>query len=205
MNKEDRQLAKAILKGQRAALRKFFDRCYGPVYRYCLRRVSPEDAEEIATDTLRQAIRRMETYRGEAALMTWVHQIGRSQLIAHTKKMAKHSNLVLIDDNEKVRQEVEAMAEKLSQSPQGVEEQKQRQHLIHLMLDYLPHDYGTILEWKYIEGLSVAEISARLNTSVTSIQSRLSRARTAFREHFSQLEADPAVSLATVSREGGSR
>ncbi|MDE0539386.1 MAG: hypothetical protein OXH94_11750 [Rhodospirillales bacterium] len=67
-HREDKRLARDVLKGDRSALRTFFETHYGPVYRYCLQRVPEADAEEVATETLRHAIRRIETYRGEAAL-----------------------------------------------------------------------------------------------------------------------------------------
>ena len=75
--RDDRQLARNVLNGDRNSLRTLFDRHYGPVYRYCLRQVPQADAEEIATETLRQAIRRIETYRGEAALTTWDQSRGQ--------------------------------------------------------------------------------------------------------------------------------
>ena len=65
-----------------------------------------------------------------------------------------------------------------------------RQALVHTLLDALPGDYGDILEWKYIEGLSVDEIADRLSTTGLAIQSRLARARRAFRSHFAGTELD---------------
>ncbi len=42
--------------------------------------------------------------------------------------------------------------------------------------------YGDALEWKYVEGRSVEEISERLGIGQTAAQSLLARARVAFRE-----------------------
>lgn len=200
MYKDDKRLAKDVLHGNRNALRVFFDRYYAPTYRYCLRRVSPNDAEEVATDTLRHAIRRIETYRGEATLITWIHRVARSQLSAHFERTGKHRNLVLIDDNENVRAEVEAMAADLTQTPEKTREQAERQQLVHLMLDYLPAEYGKILEWKYIEGLTVEEIAQKLTTSTTAIQSKLARARRAFKKHFANLETKLAQRVVGFKR-----
>jgi len=44
-----------------------------------------------------------------------------------------------------------------------------------------------VLEWKYIQGLSVAEIATRLGTSMKAAESMLTRARLAFREGYSSL------------------
>ena len=52
------------------------------------------------------------------------------------------------------------------------------------ILDHLPARYGDVLEWKYIEGLSVAEIGERLNVGTKAAESLLTRARVAFRDAF---------------------
>ena len=59
--------------------------------------------------------------------------------------------------------------------------------LIQVALDRLPARYGDALEWKYVEGLSVKEISARLKLGREATQSLLARARRAFREVYSSL------------------
>ena len=54
--------------------------------------------------------------------------------------------------------------------------------MIQATLDYLPSHYGNVLEWKYIEDNSVAEIAARLDIAPKAAESLLTRARKAFRE-----------------------
>ena len=197
-HRDDQRLARNVVSGDRDALRTLFDRHYGPVYRYCLRQVPPPDAEEIATETLRQAIRRIETYRGEAALTTWINRVARSQLSAHFKRNNRHARVVSIDQNERLRAEVEAMAADLN-TPEQAQASADRQALVHYLLDALPGDYGDILEWKYIEGLSVGEIANKLSTTTLAIQSKLARARRAFKEHFENMEFDSSTA------EGGAR
>ena len=45
----------------------------------------------------------------------------------------------------------------------------------------------TALEWKYVDGLSVAEIGVRLGRSRKAAESLLDRARGAFRDAFAAL------------------
>ena len=192
-HRDDKRLARAVLNGDAGALRTFFDRHYGPVYRYCLQRVARADAEEIATETLRHAIRRIGTYRGEAALATWVNRVARSQLGEHFKRTARRPKVVSMDQDERLRGEVEAMAAEL-ETPEEAAASADRQALVHALLDALPGDYGDILEWKYVDGLSVDEIAARLSTTGLAVQSRLARARRAFRNHFAGTALDaPAL------------
>ena len=54
-----------------------------------------------------------------------------------------------------------------------------------LTLDHLPGRYGDVLEWKYMQGLSVAEIAGRLGIGYKAAESLLTRARAEFRQAFS--------------------
>ena len=65
-----------------------------------------------------------------------------------------------------------------------VDEVRRREivRLVQLTLDGLPPKYGDVLEWKYIHGLTVAEIAARLKMGVKAVESLLTRARQAFRD-----------------------
>ena len=49
-------------------------------------------------------------------------------------------------------------------------------------MDVLPERYGDVLEWKYVDGLPVADIAARLDIGPKAAESLLTRARAAFRE-----------------------
>ena len=197
----DKALARAVLKGDREALRTLFDTHHGPIYRYCLQHAPEADAEEIASDTLRQAIRRIETYRGEAALATWIHQIARSQLSQHFRRAERRPQLVSVsasaEQDEQLPSEVDMTTAQLD-TPEEAKETADRQALVHRLLDLLPGDYGNVLEWKYIEGLSVEEIAGRLSTTTLAVQSKLARARRAFKERVAGTE------LAGPAADGGS-
>jgi len=55
------------------------------------------------------------------------------------------------------------------------------------VLDYLPAHYGSALEWKYLDDLSVREIAARLGMGEKAAESLLTRARRAFRDAFTSV------------------
>ncbi|MEL7187453.1 MAG: sigma factor-like helix-turn-helix DNA-binding protein, partial [Pseudomonadota bacterium] len=61
--------------------------------------------------------------------------------------------------------------------------------LIQVALDRLPPKYGDVLEWKYVEGYSVKEISARLRLGDEATQSLIARAKRAFADVYSTLSA----------------
>ena len=88
-----------------------------------------------------------------------------------------------IEDDVEVRAALERIAAS-DDDPEWLLERSETAQLVQATLDRLPGHYGDVLEWKYIEGLAVAEIAARLRSTPKAIESMLTRARTAFRESF---------------------
>jgi RNA polymerase sigma-70 factor, ECF subfamily len=68
--------------------------------------------------------------------------------------------------------------------PHQALEQRDVARLVQLTLDYLPARYGDVLEWKYIQGLTMQEIAERIGGSAKAVESLLTRAREAFRAGF---------------------
>ena len=77
----DIQLTRALLTGDEQAFNRFFDEQYPRLYRFVLARSSdPSLAEELAQTVLCIAIEKLPTYRGEAALSTWLFTICRNRM-----------------------------------------------------------------------------------------------------------------------------
>ena len=139
-------------------------------------------------ETLIKAVRNLHTYRGEAMLFSWLCQICRNEISNWYKRVGrKQAQQVSIDDNPAVQAALESMGLELQDT---LGNQIALTDLVQLTLDYLPDTYGRVLEWKYLEGLSVKEISERLGTGRLSAQSMLARARKAFRQSFTDLQQE---------------
>ena len=74
--------------------------------------------------------------------------------------------------------------------------------LVHAALDAVPERYARALEWKYLEGGSVAEIAARLGVTEKAAESLLGRARAAFRDAYMHLDGLPAAAFAAAAPAG---
>jgi RNA polymerase sigma-70 factor, ECF subfamily len=173
-----------MLDGDERAFDEFFT-VYSPrLFRFSLRRLNSEDeAEDVVQKTLATAFRKLSTWRGEAALFTWLCTICRHEISAHWQRAGRRPERSLADDVPEIRAALEAMARDAGNPYQQLV-QRDLAERVHLALDYLPHPYGDVLEWKYIRGLSVQEIGVRLNSTPKAVESMLSRARDAFREGF---------------------
>src|SRR5262249_38068436 len=59
------------------------------VYHGARRMVNNEaDAEDVAQDVFAQVVRKLPTFRGEAALPTWLHRVTVNAALAHRRKRA---------------------------------------------------------------------------------------------------------------------
>jgi RNA polymerase sigma-70 factor (ECF subfamily) len=195
---EDKQLARRVRKGDEKAFRSFFEFYYPRIYRFCARRLDPQEAEDAAQQVMVLGVRKIGTYRGEAALLTWLTQIARNEIKAHYRSRARHSQLVAIEDSQTFRAEVESLPADPLLNPETAAQHGQRQQLVQLILDHLPGQYGSVLEWKYIEGLSVEEIAGRLETTAVAVQSMLARARKAFLEQYSAMTEEVQQLIGTL-------
>jgi RNA polymerase sigma-70 factor (ECF subfamily) len=180
----DRFLVARLVRGDEAAFSEFFDTHFGPLFRFALPRVGGDhhSAEEVVQSALCTAVRKLATYRGEAALLTWLTTFCRREISAYYEKQRKAPPMVdLLDDLPEVR----AALESLRGEAEATMERGETARIVQLVLDRLPARYGDALEWKYIDGLSVAEIATRLGLSAKAAESTLTRARAAFRDAFS--------------------
>ncbi|HJN49164.1 MAG: sigma-70 family RNA polymerase sigma factor [Pseudomonadales bacterium] len=186
----DLELAAAVLSGDETALLKFMDYYFPRLYRFALARVNRDASltEEIVQDTLAIAARRMGTYRGEAALLTWLTQICRRELTRKVKRETKRKEVILLlEDDPVVRAVVETIESSGADEPLKNCARDDVIRLVQLSLDHLPAKYADALEWKYVEGLSTKEIAARLELGSEAAESLLARARRAFKNDFQEI------------------
>jgi RNA polymerase sigma-70 factor (ECF subfamily) len=190
-----------MLAGEERAFDEFFDRYFRGLFRFALSRLDHDEdaAEEVAQATICRAITKLGTYRGEAALFTWLCTFCRHEISAYySRKGVAAKQVDLIEDVPEVRAALESLGTELD-DPGAALSQKELGRLVQVTLDQLPGQYGNALEWKYIEEISVKEIAARLDLSPKAAESLLTRAREAFRDGFRTLTG-ASVSLSPRQR-----
>ena len=201
MNLRDRGLVRRMLAGNQRAFDEFFDGHFPGLYRFALTRVNHDEnaAEDVAQATICKAITKLKTYRGEAALFTWLCTFCRHEISAFYKRSKITARQVdLIEDTPEVRAALESLSGAF-EDPENAFDRAEIGRLVQVALDQLPSHYGSALEWKYLEGLSVKEIAGKLKLSPKAVESLLTRAREAFRDGFRTLTRAP---LRKVPRPG---
>ncbi len=194
MNRRDRGLLRRMLAGDQRAFDEFFDGHFPGLYRFALARLNHDEnaAEDVAQATICKAITKLGTYRGEAALFTWLCTFCRHEISAFYKRSKITARQVdLIEDTPEVRAALESLGG-VFEGPENAFDRAEIGRLVQVALDQLPSHYGNALEWKYLEGLSVKAIAGKLKLSPKAVESLLTRAREAFRDGFSTLTRTPS-------------
>jgi RNA polymerase sigma-70 factor (ECF subfamily) len=180
----DLALARRLAAGDESAFDEFFADYFPRLYRFARARLESDDAaEEVVQAAMITAVRSVHSYRGEAALLTWMCAVCRRE-IATWLERAGRAPVSLIEDHPEVRAALEAIASCASNDPENELRRKELSRLVQATLDHLPGRYGEVLEWRYMEGASVAEVADRLGVGYKAAESLLTRARQAFRDGF---------------------
>ncbi|MCZ6709657.1 MAG: sigma-70 family RNA polymerase sigma factor [Gammaproteobacteria bacterium] len=181
--RRDRKLAKRMLRGDDRAITEFCNQYIPKLYRFaCSRLPNHHDVDDVVQLVVANAARRIETYRGEATLLTWLCQICRREISKHLAARAKHQNVVSLTEDGEAASAVENLPANAMDQPDSVAGRAETISEVQGVLDQLPDHYAQALELKYIDGLSSKEIAAHFEIADDAAQSLLARARRAFRE-----------------------
>jgi len=190
----DRALARKILAGDEASFRELFDSFFPRLLRLAMARLDGdrEAAADVVQQTFCKAIDKLDGYRGEASLYTWFCQICRNTIVDYCRASNRRTErVVLYEDYANVQAILEALTAPAIEQPETTAWQRDVRRFVQATVDALPPHYGDVLEWKYVDGWSVAEIAERLGSSAKATESLLTRARSAFREAIIEIAGDP--------------
>lgn len=189
---DDKRLIKQLLAGEQRAFDRFFEENFARLYRFAMLRLAddPDGAREVVQITLTRAIQKLHKFRAESALFTWLCAICRNEISDWLRRQGRYrDHIVLIEDYPEVQAAVDSFQTPVEDSPDRQYQRIETLRLIQVVLDRLPARYGNVLEWKYVEGHSVKEISAKLEIGTVAAQSLLSRAKRAFAEVYSSMNS----------------
>lgn len=160
--------------GDLEAVRQLLDDVAPVVYGFLFARVGGDQAsaEDLLQETLLEAVRSARSYRGDAALSTWLCAIARRRLARHYESERR---------TEATRRGLRAVPA-VEEADEIVE---QRDEVVRA-LGRIPATHRQVLVLKYLDGLAVEEIAAELGRSRVQVQSLLQRAREGLRRELEE-------------------
>jgi RNA polymerase sigma-70 factor (ECF subfamily) len=169
------------------------------IYNLARRMLSEDvDVEDVTQDVLLQVVRKLDTFRGEADIATWLHRVTVNAALVHRRKRAPrlaHEASVsarYMEDNGHPASFTSLWAA----PPHSQVISQETRELIERAVRGLPEKYRDPFALSEMEGLSNAEIGGLLGLSLPAVKSRLHRARlllrAALRPYFEDFPAPAA-------------
>ncbi len=179
----DETLVERLRAGDESAVAELSARYSSRIRQLALRHVkSPEDADEVVQDVLLKVYQKIEAFRGDSALASWIYRItfntamsrlrsGKNDLTRSALPLAPGGGRELVADGI-----VRDVPDWSSLADDGVMRGQLRRELMKALIE-LPAIYRVPVLLRDVHGLSTEEASAALQVKDQTLKSRLHRGR----------------------------
>jgi RNA polymerase sigma-70 factor, ECF subfamily len=187
----ERELIERLRAGDDVAVAELAS-TYGPkIFQLALRCLNNrEDAEEVAQDVLLKVCRKIELFRGDAALSSWIYRITFNTAMSRLRTvkarragdMPDESLETVGPNGEPARRDVADWSE---MADEHVMRSELRRRLVKAVLE-LPAIYRAPVVLRDLKGLTTEEASALLKVKDQTLKSRLHRGRVILRQRLAE-------------------
>ena len=187
---QDNDLLKRLQAGDEQALADLSDAYRFKIYQLAFRYLrNKEDAEEVAQDVLFKVYRNIGTFRGDAALSSWIYRItfnaAMSRLrTARYRKSQDDDRQVAAANGEEPIAAARDVADYSDMADEHILRSQLRSRVFRAILA-LPAIYRAPVMLRDVQGMSTEEASAMLHVKDQTLKSRLHRGRLILRKQLS--------------------
>jgi len=182
-----------LRNGEAAALEDLMGRYAGRVFRVARGITRTDaDAEEVVQDVFLTVARKIDGFEGRAALGTWIYRVTTNAALI--KRRGKQAQLEISleehlptfkEDGHREGDRSYLLAD-WSQTPEAELLEGEARGVLTRAIDQLPESYRAVLILRDVEDLSNEEVTEILGESISTVKSRLHRARMALREQLTR-------------------
>jgi RNA polymerase sigma-70 factor, ECF subfamily len=185
---KEQELLARLQAGEERALVELAATYGSKIYQLAIRYLkNKEDAEEVMQDVLYKVYRNVGTFRGDAALSSWIYRITfnaamsrvRTAQYQRTQDEDRHTPMADADDG--VNSSRDEIADWSNLADENVLRSQLRRRVLRAILA-LPAIYRAPVMLRDIQGLSTEEASAMLRVKDQTLKSRLHRGRLILRK-----------------------
>jgi RNA polymerase sigma-70 factor (ECF subfamily) len=175
--RSDQELLRAHVDGDPDAFGELFARHRTRLWAVALRTMgNPDDAADGLQDGMVAAFRRAGSFRGEAAVTTWLHRVVVNACLDRLRA-AKIRRFEALPDDVDDRGTVVATAARDDRPDEAAEVAERRRRVLDALAT-LPPEQRAALVLVDMEGYPVAEVAEMLGCAEGTVKSRCSRGRT---------------------------
>jgi RNA polymerase sigma-70 factor (ECF subfamily) len=176
---DERALAEALLAGERDAFERFVGHFRSKIFHYSwLMCGNPEDAEEVAQETLLKVFESFDQLRQPERVRAWVFRIARNVCLMQRRKSVFAPTHELSVEEQPPGDEIADDA----QFPESQYLTAELRAIIDRVVAELPSAYRAVVLLRDLEELSTEETAQVLDLGVDAVKQRLHRGRAAMRQ-----------------------
>lgn len=202
---QDQQLIARLQSGDEQALQDLADRYGSRIFQLAIRHMkNREDAEEVTQDVLMKVYRKVDAFRGDAALSSWIYRITFNTAMSRLRT----NRLARLAAEERDRTDAAAESREGASTRQPVDWSRMPdEELLRAQLRTaaataiaeLPEIYRVPVMLRDIQGLSTEEASTRLKVKDQTLKSRLHRGRLMLRERLDPYRSGLSLHRASIA------
>jgi len=184
---QDADMLQRLHGGDRTAMADLYDRYFDRLYSLVFNQVdrNRDIAEDIVQETFLAALKSAKGFKGRSSAYTWLCSIAYHKVADHYRRQSRERKRMVSGIDVDTVDDVENPGRQ--PQPDSLIESAETRQVVNEALAKLPLDYRQVLILKYVEEMSVLEISQIMGRSPKSIEGLLTRSRKALQPHLSGL------------------
>ena len=200
----DQALIEALRRREPASAERLVETYGDRAYRLAKRITrNAQDAEEIVQDALWTIVRKIDTFRGEAAFGSWLYRIVANAAYQRVRGLRRRRPEISLDEVLPVFHEDGEHSEAIvdwSGTIDNPARQTELRSALSAAMDALPEDHRIAIVLRDVEGFSTAAVAETLGLSVANVKTRVHRGRLFLRRRLAEYASTGgAVAVAAKS------
>lgn len=174
----EKELVEKLKQGDETAFKFIVEEYKDLVYNTAIGIVqNEEDAEDVAQEAFVQVYQSIHNFKGESKLSTWLYRITVTKALDHERKKKRKKRSAILKRIFLTEKDNEIETPDFNH-PGVLLDQKENAAELFRAIRKLPENQKVAFVLNKLEGLSYQEISEVMNTSLSSVESLLHRAKT---------------------------
>lgn len=167
----------ALRNGSREAYNSLVDMYSEKIFNFALNILqNTEDAEDITQETFVTIYQSVSQFKGDSKLSTWIYTIALNKCREHLRKKSRKKRFAFFTTIDKI--DNESPFERAHFMHPGIElENQERASILFEAINALPENQRMAFSLHKLENVPYEEIATIMNTSLSSVESLIFRAR----------------------------
>ena len=175
---KDKELINELKTGNADAFKVLVEEYQNKIINICFGFVhNREDAEDISQEVFMEVYNSITHFRGDSKLSTWLYRISVNKSLDFIRKKNRKKRFAKFQNLLGFERTIEEMPESKLTNPHTILENKERVQILNETVEKLPQNQKMVFILSKYEGFKNKEIAKVMNTSLSSVESLMHRAK----------------------------